>query len=441
MTRQELEDLQAEKLTGLLRSALSDNPFYSHKLRAAGLTEEHVERATTLAGLLSRLPLTTKRELEDDQRAHPPYGSNLSLPVEAYVRLHQTSGTTGDPLRWLDTVESWAWFGSCWATIFEGMGLRADDRLFFPFSFGPFIGFWAAFDAASRLGRTCLSGGGMGTPARLRFLCENRATVVLCTPTYALRMAEVAAAEGIDLASTPVRAVLVAGEPGGSVASTRGRIEAAWGARVFDHCGMTEAGAFGFEVVESPGHLYVVESEFVVEVLDPETCEPVPDGECGELVLTNLGRLGSPVIRYRSGDLVRWRRPSLDEERPGPESVFGRLEGGILARRDDMVIVRGNNLYPSALEALLREFPEVTEFRVRICGAESRTEVEIELEPAAEVDGRARNLLAPRVAAAIEKRFLFQAKVEVVAPGSLPRFELKARRFVNETNSGQRRPL
>jgi phenylacetate-CoA ligase len=316
------------------------------------------------------------------------------------------------------------------------VGLLPADRLFFPFSFGPFIGFWAAFEGACRLGNLSLSGGGMTTAARLRFLQENRATVVACTPTYALHMAEVAAAEGIDLRASPVRALVVAGEPGGSVPGTRRRIESAWGARCFDHCGMTEAGAFGFECVENPGGMHVLEEEFIVEVVDPETGRRLADGEAGELVITNLGRLGSPVIRYRCGDLVRW------SEAPCPcGRAYGRFAGGILGRLDDMLIVRGNNVYPAAIEALLRGFEEVAEYRVRLrqAGEMATLEVEVESFPAASAEGgnsQAGKKLAGRVAAAIEERFLFRAAVRAVPPGTLPRFELKAKRFIRDASQG-----
>src|SRR5262249_11534361 len=181
---------------------------------------------------LQRLPLTTKSEILADQAAQPPHGTNLTCDLGRYSRLHQTSGTTGTPLRWLDTPESWDLILENWRQLFGLMGLRRDDRLFFPFSFGPFLGFWAAFEGANRLGNLCLAAGGMSSAARLRLLMENQATVVCCTPTYALRLAEVAAEQKIELSSGLVRAVLVAGEPGGNIPATRRRIETAWGADV-----------------------------------------------------------------------------------------------------------------------------------------------------------------------------------------------------------------
>jgi phenylacetate-CoA ligase len=420
LERPALTALQCRRLCALLREVIPANRFYARKLAAAGVRAEQV---TDLAGL-RRLPFTTKTELDADQAENPPYGTVLTYPPERYSRLHQTSGTTsGRPLRWLDTPESWEWLLGCWDIMYRAVGLRRDDRLFFAFSFGPFLGFWTAFDAASRRGHLCLPGGSMSTAARLRFLLDNAATVVFCTPTYALHLAETAREQGLDLPRSPVRALIVAGEPGGGIPATRQRIEQAWGARVFDHSGMTEAGALMIECAENPAGLHLLESECIGEVLDPATGEPVPPGQPGELVLTNLGRWGSPALRYRSGDLVRV------DPRPCPcGRTFLRLDGGILGRTDDMIHLRGNNLYPSALEAVIRRFPEVAEFRVEVETLRSLPVLRVQLEPAA---GTAAGI-AERVDRAIRDELLFRAEVTVVAPGSLPRFEMKARRLVKK---------
>jgi phenylacetate-CoA ligase len=330
--------------------------------------------------------------------------------------MHQTSGTHGAPLRWLDTPESWDAMLGCWLQILHTAGVTATDRLFFPFSFGPFLGFWTAFDAAQRLGCLCLAAGGMSSGARLRMMLDNHATVILCTPTYALHLAEVARAQGMALSA---RSLIVAGEPGGSIAGTRQRIEDAWGARVFDHSGMTEVGPVSVECAENPGGLHILEVDYIAEVIDPATSEPVSDGQLGELVLTNLGRWGSPLIRYRTGDLVR-----VDPEPCPCGRTFRRLAGGILGRTDDMIAIRGNNFYPTALEGLLRRFPEVVEYQVEVDTSAPLNALRVEVEPVAGDVGD----LADRVAAAIRDELLFRANVTVVAPGALPRFEMKARR-------------
>jgi phenylacetate-CoA ligase len=288
------------------------------------------------------------------------------------------------------------------------MGLTPRDRVFFPFSFGPFIGFWSAFEAASRFGALVIPGGGMSSTARLRFLLEQEATVVFATPTYALHLAELAAKEGIDLASSSVRMLVVAGEPGGTIPATRQRIEEVWGARVIDHYGMTEVGPVAMEAYDSPGEMVLLESEYIVEVLTES------NSDVGELVLTNLGRTGSPVIRYRTGDLVKVRG--------------GRIIGGILGRADDMLHVRGNNLYPGSIEAIVRRFPGVAEYRIVVDRSGPLADLRLEVEPAAGSDGRD---LAESVSRAVRDELLFRVDVSPAPPGSLPRFELKARRIVH----------
>lgn len=413
--RKELVELQAERLRALLEEILPANRFHARKLAEAGVDPRSVRTLNDLR----RLPLTTKAELAADQMAQPPYGTVLTYPRSRYVRLHQTSGTAGKPLRWLDTAASWQWMLDCWQLICDGAGVTADDRLFFPFSFGPFLGFWTGFEAAQQRGCLVLAGGGLSSGARLRFLLDNEATVVLCTPTYALHLAEAARQEGIDLAPSPVRALIVAGEPGGNIPATRQRLESAWGARVFDHSGLTEVGPCAGECVAAPGTLDVLETEYIAEVIDPQTLQPLPEGQPGELVLTNLGRVGSPVIRYRTGDLVN-PLPRTDD------NPCLRLAGGILGRLDDMIPVRGNNVYPAALEAIVRRFPDVVEFRIVVEQTGSLPVVRLELEPSAGAEVG----LAERVHSAVRDELLFRADVVLVPPSSLPRFEMKARRLV-----------
>ncbi|MBW3543028.1 MAG: AMP-binding protein [Planctomycetes bacterium] len=427
--RDEIERRQLKRLRALLAEIVPRNPFWTCRFRDAGLLApdgRFDESQLTSLDDLQKLPPVTKADVAEDQAAHPPYGTNLTYDLADYSRLHQTSGTTtGVPLRWLDTPASWQWFLESWEQIYRMVGLRRDDRLAFPFSFGPFIGFWAAFEGANRLGNLCLAGGGMSSEARLQLIADNRATVVCCTPTYALRLAEVAAEQGLDLAGGSVRMLVVAGEPGGSVAATRERIESAWGARLFDHWGMTEIGSLAIECVENPGGMHVLETECIAEILDPRSGEPVEPGAIGELVVTNLGRAGSPLIRYRTGDLVQADR------RPCPcGRELLRLEGGVLSRADDMVTIRGNNVYPARLEGILREFADIAEYRIEVATVRSMQHLRIEIEPAEAASSQpAAERLRQRVSRAIKDRLNFHADVTAVAAGTLPRFELKGQRF------------
>jgi phenylacetate-CoA ligase len=418
--RPAIEAGQRVALGALLDALVPNNRFYTRKLETARVGE-----ISSLDQFFARVPFTTKQELVEDQRACPPYGTNLTYPLEQYTRFNQTSGTTGIPLRWLDTDTTWRWMVENWVEVFRVSGVRPGDRVFFAFSFGPFLGFWTAFEAAARLGCLCIPGGGMSSSARLRVMLDNQVTVLCCTPTYALRLAEVAAQEGMDLAEGSVQVILTAGEPGACIPATRARMEALWpGARVRDQHGMTEIGPVTFECPALPGVLHVLEAGFISEVIDPRTGQHIGPGEQGELVLTNLGRVGSPLLRYRTGDLVQ--RAARTACACGRYDMA--LEGGILGRTDDMVIVRSVNLYPAAVEEVMRRFDQVAEYRVEVFSQRAMTELQIQLEPAP--DCLNPNGLEEAVAAALRAAFNLRIPVSLVPPGTLPRFELKARRWV-----------
>ena len=416
-SREHLEQQQLARLGEMLDRVLPANQFYRSKLPQA-----KAENIPSLA-FLRELPFTTKSELIEDQQRHPPFGSDLTFPQQDYIRIHQTSGTTGKPLYWLDTEQSWNWWAECWKTIFAAAGVGAHERIYFAFSFGPFIGFWAGWEGARKIGALAISGGAESTAQRLKSIVDHGATVLVCTPTYALHLAAAAKKAGIDLAkNSAVRIAIHAGEPGASIPSTRKTIEESWGARCFDHPGATEVGAFGFQCEFQTGGVHVNENEFIAEVVDPVSRAPVAENDQGELVLTNLGRLGSPVIRYRTGDLVRPSYQPCPCGRP-----FLLLQGGVLGRADDMVVVRGVNVFPSAVENVIREFAEVDEFRVEVFEREALREIRLVVEPNV-FDGTG-DALRLEISQRLRQRIGLRAEVVLVGPGTLPRFELKARRF------------
>jgi len=421
--RSAIASRQGRRLLELLTAIYGRNLFYTRKLDRSGLDPRM--RPLRLPDELGALPLTTKAELVADQEALPPWGTVLTEPADRYTRYNQTSSTTGRPLRWADTNESWQWMLECWKAVYRAAHVGSADRILFAFSFGPFLGFWTAFDAAVQLGAHAIPAGGMSSQQRLALIEAIEPDVICCTPTYALRLAEVAAERGgtRPLSASSVRALIVAGEPGGSIPATRERIEESWGARVIDQHGLTEVGPVSFECWEGPRALHVNENEFICEVLDPGTSRAVPDGQPGELVITNLGRTASPVIRYRTGDVVI--------RREGPcvcGRTFARLDGGILARTDDMVNIRGVNVYPTAIESVVRRFSEVVEFRSTVShgGALRRLLLEIEITTG---DEGARTLSA-ELARRLREALGLNVDVHVAPRGSLPRFEMKARRFI-----------
>ena len=416
--RQQLAEHQLARVNALLAEIVPANRFYTRKLDGVQRVEHW--------DAFRQLPFTTKQELAADQAESPPFGTNLTYPLERYTKLHQTSGTTGKaPIRWLDTPESWDWWARLWGHVYRGAGVGAGDRIFFAFSFGPFIGFWAAYEGARTVGAMTIPGGGMSTEQRLQAILESGATVLCCTPTYALRLAEVAAQQGLDLATSPIRVTVHAGEAGASIPEVRDRIQRAWGARTFDHTGMTEIGATGFTCQEQSG-VHVIESEFIFEVVEPASGAPVALGEGGELVITNLGRPGMPLIRYRTGDAVM-----VDNSPCRCGRTFARLPGGILGRVDEMLVVRGMNVYPSAIEGVVREFGEVAEFRIEVSRAQEMAELRLIVEPTPDCAAEEqRAALARRVGDTLHNRLLLRVPCEAVPPETLPRFEMKAKRVV-----------
>ncbi|MBI1368547.1 MAG: AMP-binding protein [Planctomycetes bacterium] len=415
-----IEADQHGKLNALLHALRDGNRYYAPLLKSAGLLHEGV----SIEAFRRAMPLTSKAQIVADQLAHPPFGSNLTYPLERYTRFHQTSGTTAAPMRWLDTPESWQWMLDNWKEVFRAAKVDASARIMFAFSFGPFLGFWTAFEAATQIGCLCLPGGGLSSMARLRMMLDTGATVLCCTPTYAMHLAHVAAEHHVDLTASAITTIIVAGEPGGSVPVMRKRMSDAWnGARVFDHHGMTEVGPVTIECPAQPGVLHVIERSYLAEVIDPQSLAPVGPGERGELVLTTLGRLGSPLLRYRTGDLV--------EMGPRRTCACGRAEmalvGGILARCDDMVLVRGVNVFPSAIDELVRAHTEVAEYRVEVDARGPMAQITITVEPAAGANGAA---LAARIARELRDALHLRAEVKVAAAGSLPRFEFKSKRWI-----------
>jgi phenylacetate-CoA ligase len=422
LDRVALAEWQGRKLRELLTAIDGRNPFYTRKLREASIDPA----ALRYPDDLPRVPVTTKAELLADQEANGPWGTALTEPIGEYTRYCQTSSTTGRPLRWVDTNANWQWMLECWKAVYRGARVGPGDRVFFPFSFGPFLGFWAGFEAGYQMGLHCIPGGGMPSHTRLSMIEAVGATVICCTPTYALRLAEIATHEwGEDhLRRGPVRMLIVAGEPGGSIPATRRRIEQSWGARVIDHHGLTEIGPVSFECWEAPGYLHLNEGEYICEVCDPETGAACADGQTGELIITNLGRTASPNIRYRTGDIV--------VRRSGPcvcGRTWARLEGGILARADDMINIRGVNVYPAGIEAVVRHVAEVVEFRSVVSRAGAMRALKMDIEISAGADAHA---TAARVTADLRAAFGLTVPVTVVEAGTLPRFEMKANRFVVE---------
>lgn len=419
-SQDEIAMLQFKKLDALLKKVLASNRFYQNKFSKAGIMPSDIRSGDDL----HKLPFTVKKEFEEDQEKHPIFGSNLTEPLENYVQYHQTSGTTGKPLKFLDTQESWQWRGKVACHILKGAGVRKGDRILFPFNFGPYTAFWIMYEGAYQLGILIIPTGGWNSSQRLECMIENRATVIPTTPTYALALAETAKEKGIDLASSSVRSLLLSGEPGALVPQVREKLQRIWGARCFDYIGLTEVGTWGFQCTEEPDGVHILESEFIAEVVEPATGQPVPEGEVGELILTNLGRGCMPSIRYRTGDLVRVKKGLCPCGR-----TFRVLEGGVLGRKDEMIIIRGVNIFPNVLANVIETHIQPGDnYQIEAFKAAGVDEIDIKLEIRKEEIGR---MIQDAIQDEIKKKLNLRVGVEVVSRGTLPPVDYKAKRFVD----------
>ncbi|HEV7771923.1 MAG TPA: phenylacetate--CoA ligase family protein [Conexibacter sp.] len=426
LPRERLETLQLAKLRRLCEWAEARSPWYRRSFAAAGFTSDQLRSLDDLR----RIPLLTREDWMASQEQSPPFGE---LPVggpERAIRVHTTSGTSGrTPLRALDSRKDWAWIAEMWAYGAWGCGVRPTDTSYVAFGYGSFIGFWGLHYGMEKIGVLNVPGGAQTTEVRVKQILDFGATVVASTPTYALRLAQEAEHLGFNLRDSAVRRLILSGEPAGSIPETKALIEEQWGAKAFDTAGMTEVGTIVmFECEHQPGGAHVIEDHFLEESLDPETLEPVAHGERGERVVTSFGRGMIPLIRYRTADLVcRVPASVCDCGR-----TFDVYEGGILGRVDDMRLVRGTNVYPRAIEGIVRTFAQIEEFQVRITREGLRDEITLIVELAPDFDAAAwsglRDGLRRDLAEAHEG---LNFRVDRAEHGSLPRFELKAKRTLD----------
>ena len=425
MPKGKLRRLQLKRVQDALRYAWEGSPFYRSRMAQHGVTPEII---LTLEDFFRKFPVTRREDLERDQLAHPPFGTRLALPLEKALRYHSTSGTTGKPpVRAFDSERDWLWGGDAWATSLYNFGVRPDDVVMVAFGYGSFIGFWGAHYAFEKIGCRVHPTGSMDTKTRIRMILDLNVTVLCCTPSYAIRMLHVANEEGIDLAAnSQLNMIVTAGEPGASIASTREIIEKGFGAYLGDFMGTTEtAGMIASTCAKRCGGLHINEDRFLVEVVDPNTSAPLGYGKRGMMVVTPLGKETMPLFRYATNDIVMMER--------GNVCPCGRtldlFMGGILGRYDDMVKVRGVQLTPQMIEEIVRGFPAVEEFFTTV---ESRTGLDtllIKLEIRKDADAALCGGIVVDIKERVKRNLGLSPEVSVEPRNSLPRFELKARRF------------
>ena len=398
-------------------SVLPLNAFYLRKLRiGAGNVSK-----SWIKDNFDSFEFTSKLELQNSQSSYPPYGDFHYLNLAQYNRFHQTSGSSGKPLLFLDSKEGWEWLLNNWLKIFALAGIEKGDRLFFPFSFGPFLGFWTAFEAACKVGCLSFPGGGMSSESRLALIQNQKINVVFTTPSYALRLGEVARSQGINLKDLQLKKLVLAGEPGANIPATRLRIEKEWGPIVVDHHGMTETGPVTVECSTTPGLLHIIENAFIAEVIDPNTQKKLSLGSIGELVLSSIGRVGCPLLRYRTGDIVH-----LNLQKCACGFNGQSLKGGILSRADEMIFLKGNNIYPSVLQNMLHTIGELLDFRITFYKTNGNPHLLFEIETLQTDSESIKNMLEKM----IQTMFLFKPVIKIVPKGTLPRQEMKSKRFI-----------
>ncbi len=427
LPREELQALQLLKLRRLCEWAYATTPFHRRKFDEVGFEPEQIKTLDDMR----RIPFMTREEWMESIMEQPMFGDLLATEQINAIRYHLTSGTSGrTPLRVLDSMKDWEWIGEMWCYGSWGFGIRPEDIVYFAFGYGTFIGFWGAHYGCEKIGALVIPGGAQTSEARIKQIIEMGATTVFSTPTYALALWQKAREMGIDLArESKVNKVICSGEPAGSIPAVKRQLEEAWGAKCGDTAGMTELGTIMiFECSHQPGGTHIIEDHFIEEVLNPDSDEPVGYGELGERVVTSFGRGFIPAIRYRTKDMVM--------KVPASTCTCGRTwdlyDGGIRGRYDDMKLIRGTNVYPRAVEAIVREYPAIDEFQIYVWRKDDLVdEIDIKLEVKPGLDAEWPELqhkLAKDLANAHEG---LRFNIVRVDHGYLPRFELKAKRLVD----------
>ena len=425
LEREDLEELQLQRFRERMQYVYDRSPMYKRKYDEVGLKPTDIRTLDDI----QQVPFTVKEELRESQAQHPPWGDFICIPPEEGVRVFQTTGTTGIPVKAILNKADWTThYYEQFMHFMYGYGITTSDILFVPFGYGLYIAWWGFQAALEQAGVMIVPGGAQSSENRVKNIFDWAATVVCGTPTYLLSLGDTAKKIGKPLTDSAIRIVVAAGEPGANVPATKAAIEELWGARCYDDIGSTEITNFGFECVAQKG-THVIETMFYAECLDPETLKPVAPGEIGELVLSNLCTESMPLLRFRIRDLVRLNTEACECGR-----TFLRLEGGILGRSDDMFQFAGVNIFPSAIENLIRQVPEFSnEYQIVVPRMGSGKHLKIRVEPdTAEIDSGRMQQAVEKFIKTVKYRISITPDVEITEIGKLPRFELKAKRLIRE---------
>ena len=423
LPQEKLRALQLNKFRRIFKWAYERSKFHRELYDSAGIAPQDIRSFEDIR----HVPVVEKSMMRDIQRKDPfPYGDALCVPLEDVAEFRQTSGTTGQPVYQADTWQDWEWWAECWSYILWAQGYRPRDRVFIPFGYNVFVAFWAGHYGAEKIGCEVVPGGVLDTQARILKIQELKATAMMGTPTYILGMADVAKQKlKLNPAELTISRITCAGEPGAGIPSTKQRIETAWGAKVFDHAGATEIGAWSYECAAQPGGMHVNEAFFLVEIEDVDTGEIIQEpGRRGKMIITALDRLAQPCIRFDAKDVIEW-----DSQKCACGRTFRLIKGGVLGRTDDITKVKGVLLAPAAIEEVVRGIDGLgDEFEVLVdkVGDGDRIRLKVELVPGRESQKDAlESVLVDQLRLKTNLRY----ELEIHAYGTLPRYEVKAKRF------------
>ena len=429
LPRPELEKLHLKRLQILIAYAYAKSAMYRKLLDRHKVKPEQIK---TMDDFVKRLPFIDKKEILEAQALDPPFGDALAIDQDFFQQRFATSGSTGAPFHIPLTYYSSVLWGESWVYLYWAIGLRPRHSFYFGFNWGIFAAFWSAYMGVRRLGGTVISGGGLDSKARIQQILQYKPDVLVATPTYALYLGEIAREMGVDLAKTSISFVVVAGEPGGSIPSTRQAMEDLWGAKAYELYGIAELGPTN-PGCPLQGGVHLCEDWYHALVVD-ERGNLAPYGEVGEHILTSYIQHGQPLIKYRSHDLIRWT-----DQPCGCGTTWTYYPGGVLGRTDAMIIVKGTNVYPSAVEALLHKVPELSEhYELHVDRDEANDFVTVKVEARGETRAEDYAALGRKAESVLKSAIGVTIGVEVQARGTLPRYELKAKRFFDHRPAAHR---
>jgi len=433
MPREKLDALHLDKLRRLVHYVYDHTAFYRRRFDEAGIKPDDIR---SIEDFKRKIPLTDKSDFIHEQQDNPPYGPTCAVPMEMIAHHCETSGTTGVPLAIPYTMYDTERYGESWTYGFWAHGIRPDDTFYFAFNWGNFAGFWSCYWGVRRIGCRVISGGGVNSEGHIQNILRMKPTVLVSTPTFALRLAQVAQEMGADIRNSSIRYSYHAGEPGPfALPAMKRSIDEAWGCDSGELLGIAEIDAFAPGCPERDG-VHVNEMNVFTWSLDPESGEESAEGEIGENIITSYSNSAQPFLNYRTHDLVR-RRESCACGR-----IWGKLDGVVLGRTDFMVTVRGTNVYPTAVENLLGETPGVSPYYQMVLEQKDGNDrMTVEFEPDREVAEAEWPAIASEVGERIHKALHVRLEIKPVAPESLPRYELKSKKVIDNRPKGFRRAL